>query len=110
MSILDKHEGTKAEKAFEHRKKITDISKKLYRKNENLHRQLFNMVWESDELTPQEILDEYGTDAKDLFIFSGQIQGMLLAINPNYIALDTPNEYVINLDGTITIGDPRDIE
>lgn len=42
------------------------------------------MLWNNPKATPQEILDEYGSDAAALFSFSSQIQTMATAIDAGF--------------------------
>lgn len=104
MSILNGYEPTKDEKIHDTRMLITKISNKLYQRINREHTEIFNYIWNnSDGLTAQEIFDEYGTNAVDLFTFSSNIQQMLSDANENYIALETPYTYTINPDGTVTV-------
>lgn len=104
MGLLDKQEPTQEEKIFELRKNITTMSKKLYSKMNSQHMQIFQMIWgNQNDLTAQEIFDEYGTDAAQLFLFSQNIQNMLAQADPSYIPLVPPYPYTINGDGTVTV-------
>ena len=72
------------------------------------HALMFNIVWNNqDGFTPQEILTEMGADAVELFTYSSSIQLLLASADPDYIILETPNEYVLNEDGTVTVGELR---
>ncbi len=86
--------------------RIDKINRVLYSKIKNMIKTSFNLVWDNPEgLTPQEILDGFGTDAGELFIFSAQMQTLLLTVNPDYEFLTPPYNYVINPDGTVTVGE-----
>ena len=64
------------------------------------------MIWNNGNgVSPQEVLDEMGTDAAELFTFSTSIQGMLYEADNTYISITPPYEYTINEDGTVTVGD-----
>jgi hypothetical protein len=68
---------------------------------------LFEKVWNHPDLTPQEVMDSFGTEAKDLFILSQATCDYLNAIVPGTITdanSTPPYEYTINDDGTVTIG------
>jgi len=89
----------------EAKNRIVAMSTAMFRRMKQEHARIFNMLWNNPKATPQEILDEYGTDAASLFSFSLQIQTMAKAIDPGYVPLVSPYEYTINRDGTITVGD-----
>ncbi len=67
------------------------------------HKRIFNMVWYDKDLSAKQIVDGFGTDAKDLFVFSGNVQEFLALINPKYVPLIPPKKYTINADGTVTV-------
>lgn len=85
----------------------------------SIHSQIFLKVWcngyivknEQDEdifnyiITPQEVFTTYGTDAYKLFQISGGLQQILYVADPTYTVLIPPKQYVINEDGTITVGE-----
>jgi len=85
--------------------RIVANSTGMFRRMKQEHARIFNLLWNNPKATPQEILDQYGTDAAELFSFSLQIQTMAKAIDPGYVPLVSPYEYTINRDGTITVGD-----
>jgi hypothetical protein len=93
------------DKAVLVKKRIVDMSTNMFKRMKQEHARIFNMLWNNPKASPQEILDEYGTDAAELFSFSLQIQTMAKAIDPTYVRLVSPYEYTINPDGTVTIGD-----
>lgn len=64
----------------------------------------FMEVWANPYYTPQQVLDQFGSDACELFIFSAKIQDTLLQINPSYEYKSPPYDYIINPDGTVTVG------
>ena len=106
MGILDKKVATQEEKIHDLRQEVLKVSTRMYNKMERQHQQLWDLIWEnSSGLTPQEVLDEYGTDASSFFIISESIQTLLVQVRPTYTVLETPNLYVINEDGTVTVGD-----
>ena len=62
------------------------------------------MIWNNARgLTAQQLFDDYGTAAADLFTFSSSIQAMLAQADPNYTPLVPPYPYTINPDGTVTV-------
>lgn len=72
---------------------------------ERAHRRNFNAIWFNDRFSPQEIIDSFGTDVKDLFIASKATQDYIKAFNPEYEYLIPPRAFTINEDGTVTIGE-----
>ena len=73
--------------------------------------QIFNMIWNSYENTPQEILDKFGTDAVELFIASKNAEDYLtLVLGDRYTPLVVPYEFTINEDGSVTVGDKIETE
>lgn len=65
---------------------------------------LFNQVWNHPDLTPQQVMDAFGADAAQLFILAGGTQNYLNAIVPGTVTEVPPKAFVINEDGTVTIG------
>ena len=61
--------------------------------------------WTNSEATPQEIADELGTDAKEVFELHGKLGTLLSEIDPSAIAsgLAVVGSFTYNEDGTITI-------
>jgi hypothetical protein len=104
MGILDQQEISQAEKVFAVREDITAKINKLYRKNNKEHKKMFKSIW-CNGVTSQDLFTDYGTGAEDLFIVSEKLQDLLLFINPDYEVLVPPCEYIINPDGTVTVGD-----
>ena len=90
--------------------RIKKVSLNIYKTILNRHESVWEMIWDnSNGLTPQEVLDSFGSDAAELFLFSSNIQTMLAAAGAGYVPVETPNEFVVNGDGTVTVGEPRDI-
>jgi hypothetical protein len=106
MSIItiQKENITQQEVAATVKDRIVGMSTAMFRRMKQEHARIFHLIWKNPRVTPQEILDEYGEEAGDLFAFSSQIQAMATAIDPNFVALVPPFEYTINPDGTITVG------
>ena len=75
----------------------------LWNEIDTAHRRIFAMVWLDKDYSAKKIVDAFGTDAKDLFVFSGMIQNFLGEINPEYKPCVPPKPYVINDDGTVTV-------
>lgn len=104
MGLLDDGEVTREEIMHNVRQKIRKKTNRLLNKTAKQHRELFSYVWENPEgVTAQEIFDEYGTDAVQLFVLSSGIQNLIESIDPNSPSLSTPFPYTINPDGTVTV-------
>lgn len=108
MVLINKRtedELTKEQKLNIVKNKIISINTDIYSQMQEQHTRIFNMVWNNPyDLTPQEVLDEFGTDAGYLFTLSEQIQTILKTVDSDYRLLTTPNEYVKNSDGTVIVG------
>ena len=86
--------------------RIRNANAELYNTIIQRHNALWNMIWNNRlGFTPQQIFDQFGTEASELFVFSGQMQTMLVSINSEYVPLVPPYNYTINADGTVTVGD-----
>ena len=63
----------------------------------------FNNIWNNGNFTPQEIFNEFGTDAVQLFQVSAATQEFIKMCDPDYEILVPPVEFTINEDGTVTV-------
>lgn len=70
---------------------------------ERAHSATFNMIWNGN-LSPQEIMDDFGTEAFKLFRDSAALQTLFAAVIDGYVPLVPPYEFTINQAGTVTIG------
>lgn len=65
----------------------------------------FEMVWNNPMgLSAQEVFDAFGVNAAQLFQIAGATQGLINTLVPNTSTAVPPNAYVLNQDGTVTIG------
>lgn len=64
----------------------------------------FNMFWHSADKTPQEVCDYLGVDAGKSFTAHQKIQELIYLLDSTWVPLSPPLEYVVNGDGTVTIG------
>ena len=75
------------------------------------HREMMQAVWNNPAgLTPQQVMDAFGSEAAELFQLSDQLLTMLGNVKPDdpYLAeAEAPYNYTINDDGTVTIGDKK---
>lgn len=67
----------------------------------------FSLIWNSNGITPQEILDAFGKDAASLFIASAKAQKLIKELYPDYQFLIAPEKITLNPDGTVTVGEPK---
>lgn len=104
MSILE-NDLTQEQKIDKLKSKIVKRSSNLYNRIQREHERIFNMIWKDEEATPQEILDEYGTSAIDLFTFSSSLQILLGEVDNTYVPLVPPKEYQIQEDGRVTVSE-----
>lgn len=65
------------------------------------------LVWSQEgDIGPREIFELLGTDGKLLFLNGFKLLQFILAEDPNWDYPKPTHEYIINEDGTVTIGDP----
>ena len=65
----------------------------------------FNSVWNNKDLTPQQVMDAFGTHASQLFINAQATETFLNTITPGTITFTPPYHYTIHEDGNVTVGD-----
>ena len=75
-----------------------------YRQLSSCLKSVYEDVWNNKDLSPQEVMDAFGSEAYELFTMSNSIIGVLNQAVPNSVNVEAPNEYVINNDGSVTIG------
>ena len=77
----------------------------MYNILKTAHSHRYNAIWRDRQFTPEQIIAEFGTDAKTLFEASEAIQELLLAVDPTYVHLSVPEGYSItfNPDGTANV-------
>jgi hypothetical protein len=64
-----------------------------------------SLVWQHPTLSPQQVLDAYGSDAAELFRLAATLKGAVNAAVAGTIPdNDTPKPFTINEDGTVTVG------
>lgn len=68
-------------------------------------KQVYNIVWFSKDLTPQDVMDALGTDAAQLFQIASIMRTAANTISPNSIELLPLKPITLNKDGTVTIGE-----
>lgn len=108
MSIIDTKQTSNSVKVEQTESNIRKVNIALYDTIKRQHSYIFNTIWYNpDGLSAQDIFDAFGAEAYELFTFSQSIQTLLYQIDKNYIALTPPNDYNINNDGTVTVGDVK---
>jgi hypothetical protein len=79
----------------------------LFHEIKQRHTAIYNKMWNPPEgVTTQDVLDLFGTDAASLFVTSQTLQNLMESVDSTYERLIPPNTFVVNDDGTVTIGDP----
>lgn len=69
-------------------------------------KETFKKVWKNSEATPQEILNEFGTNAAIIFNNYGAAVQFILTVDPTALKPEDytpPLKYTINTDGSVTI-------
>lgn len=70
---------------------------------------IFDRVWnDPNGLTPQQVCDALATNAGQLFLLASSLKTLVNSAKSNAITLTEPNQFTIDQDGTVTIGDPVD--
>lgn len=67
-------------------------------------RNLFQMTWHNPKNTPQEVMDLLGVDAAKAFQAHSGLQQLIYLVDPTWVPLVPTHEYVVNQDGSVTIG------
>lgn len=106
MSIIDTKQISNNAKLEQTESNIRKVNIALHDTIKRQHSYIFNTIWYNpDGLSAQDIFDAFGTESHELFTFSQSIQTLLHQIDSNYIPLSPPNDYTINADGTVTVGE-----
>lgn len=102
MSIFQSDE--KQTTAQQQAKQIREMNGAFLRRAERFVEQQMSLLWGSDD--PQAILDEFGTEAYQLFELSRGLQDFIQQADPDYEKL-TPAKWgysvTINDDGSVTV-------
>ncbi len=67
------------------------------------YKEMFDLVWKSSDLTPQEIFDGFGTDAAQLFLIAGAFKDAVNTVAPDTLTEIPAPSYTINEDGSVSI-------
>lgn len=91
--------------AAEKKEHIANIASGALNSLINSVRASYDAVWNTPGVAPQSIIDQFGTDAAELFDVSRKTQLFIKSIKPDYELLLPPLKVTANPDGTVTIGD-----
>lgn len=103
MTLIPTPESSQQEKA---RLAASRLSEQINYSLESLKSNVqiaWSLFWNSPEVSPQEICDQFGANAYKIFQESAFWQAAIKQRDPSYEALVPPKEFVINNDGTVTI-------
>lgn len=73
------------------------------------YQRLFNMIW-STQVNPQDFFDVLGSNAASIFATAQKVVMHIIDLDPTYTPPAAPYKYVINQDGTVTVGDKLEQE
>jgi len=96
-------EKTRADKILDRARSISNSSDVDINFLINSYKNKFNMIWNPIDYTTQEILDVFGTKAKDLFTVSYLTTQYIKSIKPDYVIPQPTKDFTINEDGSVTI-------
>lgn len=89
--------------------RVKSESLDLFQSVKQRHQKLMRIVWQNPRgLTPQQVMDAFGTEAAELFSLSDALLNLIKTAKPDDPYGDTqiPYEFTIHDDGTVTVGDP----
>lgn len=64
---------------------------------------IHNSFWNNPDVTPEEVVEAWGTEAAGMFQKSIATETLLATLDPDYTPLEIPYDTVVNPDGTVTI-------
>lgn len=71
------------------------------------HKRGMALVWEVEGATgPQHVFDQFGPQAAELFVHGSALVAFIQSLDPMFTPMSIPFEFVINDDGTVTVGAP----
>ena len=105
MALIQVGRLTTEEKKQKTRDRLVRSMESLYGNMRAVYEQNFRAVWSNpDGLTPQEVMDAFGTDAVEFFSGGVGLYRYLDTVVPGGINLPAPSEVTPHGDGTVTIG------
>lgn len=105
MGILDQNDVTQVNPALMAANQIRATTRQTF----NMMVQAFNQgaqtFWKNPRATPQEIADQLGADAKEIFELHSKLGSLLATVKPDSVAevSSVIGSFTVNQDGTITI-------
>lgn len=102
-----KAQMTKEEKQIELKRIIQTRMTSQYWQLSNTLKMVMNDIYSNKELTPQDVVDAFGTEAAELFKISDLIIKVLNEAVPGSAAISAPYNFEIKEDGTVIIGDKK---
>lgn len=85
---------------------IRDETRRLHNLIVSGHGAIFTLLWKTPDVDPQDVLDEFGTEATSLFQGGSDIVDLALSQDPDSIApvdYTPPRTPTFNPDGTVTL-------
>lgn len=102
MSVLEQTENirTAADVAKDIRSHIQITWLRILR----AHEMGMNLLWDNlpEGVTPQDVIDEFGTDAGEIFQHSAALATLIGNIDPEKV-VSVPEQYVVNVNATGTV-------
>lgn len=105
MGILDQNNVAQVNPALMAANQIRATTRQTF----NMMVQAFNQgaqtFWKNPRATPQEIADQLGADAKEIFELHSKLGSLLATVKPDSVAevSSVIGSFTVNQDGTITI-------
>lgn len=105
MGILDQNDVTQVNPALMAANRLRATTRQTF----NMMVQAFNQgaqtFWKNPRATPQEIADQLGADAKEIFELHSKLGSLLATVKPDSVAevSSVIGSFTVNQDGTITI-------
>jgi hypothetical protein len=99
---------TDAQKKARVKSQILGSSNQLFRQMVNIFSSNMQAVWNNaDGLTPQQVMDIFGTDAGALVTGAAGLAALINATVPTTVNPTAPQTLTVNEDGTVTVGTPE---
>lgn len=105
MGILDQNNVAQVNPALMAANRLRATTRQTF----NMMVQAFNQgaqtFWKNPRATPQEIADQLGADAKEIFELHSKLGSLLATVKPDSVAevSSVIGSFTVNQDGTITI-------
>lgn len=113
MSILNKPTTTTPPREFKlksHTLRIKGLAHQSYKNISEIQRRGIDMVWNNPEFTPQEIINELGDDAINIFKYHGELTQYVIGLAESEGIVPViklpPNKFIVDdVNKTITVTD-----